>query len=150
MYITRPAGNSYCPSQMRNNTVQKYISYLVIFITGLGLGATFSSVGAAENAAKPAFLIVSSDRNPGVTAADYAPYLQAASPLASAAGLTMEASAQTPVVFEGDWPYGNLAVERFASMEALQEFWYSDTYQAAKQLRAGLSTVNFIVGVEGN
>lgn len=126
------------------------LAYLVIFIVGLGTGASISRVGAAENAPKPAYLIVSSDRNPGVSSTDYAAYQQAAGPLARAAGLTMTASAQQPVVFEGTWPYQTLAIERFDSMDALKAFWYSDAYQAAKKLREGLSTVNFIVGVESN
>ncbi len=130
--------------------MRRNLAYLVIFIFGIGTGASFSLVGAAENALKPAYLIVSSDRNPGVSSTDYAPYQQAAGPLARAAGLTMTASAQQPVVFEGTWPYQSLAIERFDSMDALKAFWYSDAYQAAKKLREGLSTVNFIVGVESN
>lgn len=130
--------------------MSRKLAYLIIFMLGLGTGATLTSVGAAENTPKPAYLIVSSDRNTGVTGADYAPYQQAAGPLARAAGMAMMASAQQPVVFEGTWPYQTLAVEQFESMDALKEFWYSDAYQAAKKLREGLSTVNFIVGVESN
>lgn len=130
--------------------MRRNLAYLLVFVLGAATGATLGNVGAAENAAKPAFLVVSSDRNPGVTNADYAAYQQAAVPLARAAGMAMAASAQQPVVFEGSWPYQSLAVERFDSMAALQEFWYSEAYQAAKKLREGLSTVNFIVGVESN
>lgn len=130
--------------------MRRKLAYLFVFVFGLGTGATLSGVRAAENAAKPAYLIVSSDRNAGVTSADYAAYQQAAAPLARAAGMVMTASAQQPVVFEGSWPYQTLAVERFDSMDALKAFWYSDAYQAAKKLREGLSTVNFIVGVESN
>jgi uncharacterized protein (DUF1330 family) len=126
------------------------LAYLTIFIFGLGTGASLSNVGAAENAPKQAYLIVSSDRNPGVSGTDYAAYQQAAGPLARAAGLTMTASSQQPVVFEGTWPYQTVAIERFDSMDALKAFWYSDAYQEAKKLREGLSTVNFIVGVESN
>lgn len=130
--------------------MQHKLAYLVIFIIGLGTGASLSRVGAAENAPQPAYLIVSSDRNSGVSGADYAAYQQAAGPLARAAGLAMTASAQQPVVFEGTWPYQTVAIERFDSMDTLKAFWYSDAYQSAKKLREGLSTVNFIVGVEGN
>ena len=130
--------------------MRKIISSLLVFACGIGFGVSLGSVGAAENPVKPAFLIVSSDRNTGVTAADYAAYQQAAGPLARAAGLSMTAGAQQPVVFEGAWPYQTLAVERFDSMEALKAFWYSAAYQEAKKLREGLSTVNFIVCVEGN
>jgi uncharacterized protein (DUF1330 family) len=62
----------------------------------------------------------------------------------------MIATSQAPEVLEGNWPYGNVAIERFDSMQALREFWYSDGYQEAKKLREGLSTINFIVAVEGD
>jgi len=35
-------------------------------------------------------------------------------------------------------------------MISLTDFWYSEGYQAAKKLREGLSTINFIVAIEGN
>lgn len=129
--------------------MKQLLGTALVFAAGLGLGATLSVAGAAGNPVKPAYLIVSSDRNPGVTAADYAPYQQAAGPLARAAGLSMTAAAQEPLVLEGNWPFRNVQIERFDSMAALQEFWYSDGYQNAKRLREGLSTVNFIVAVEG-
>lgn len=129
--------------------MKKSINYLIVFAAGIGFGATLSVVGAAENTPKPAYMIVSSDRNPGVTNADYAPYQQAAGPLARAAGLTMTAGAQEPVVLEGNWPFRNVMLERYDSMEALQTFWNSDDYQAAKKMREGLSTVNFIIAIEG-
>ena len=119
------------------------------FILGTAFGAGLSGVWAASEDPRPAYLIVSADRNEGVTAADYAPYQQAAGPLAREAGLSMLASSQAPEVLEGEWPYGNVAVERFTSMDALREFWFSEAYQEAKALREGLSKINFIVAVEG-
>ena len=71
------------------------LPYFTLFALGIGLGTTITIAGAAEDAPKPAYLIVSSDRNPG---ADYGPYGRAAGPLAAAAGLQMLASAQEPVV----------------------------------------------------
>lgn len=130
--------------------ISSALSYGAVFGLGLLGGLTLTGVGAAENTTPPAFLIVSADRNPGVTNADYRPYQAAAGPLARAAGLTMTATSQEPEVLEGNWPYGNVAIERFASMAAIRDFWYSEGYQEAKQLREGLSTVNFIVAVEGN
>ena len=35
-------------------------------------------------------------------------------------------------------------------MDVLKEFWYSDDYQAAKKLREGLATVNFISAIEAD
>ena len=87
--------------------MKKSVAYLSVFAAGIIIGASISVVGAAENTAKPAYLIVSSDRNPG---ADYAPYSAAAGPLAREAGLQMVASSQAPVVLEGNWPYKNLTL----------------------------------------
>jgi uncharacterized protein (DUF1330 family) len=130
--------------------MKKLITGMALFALGTGFGITLAGLNAAEQAAKPAFLIVSADRNAGVSNADYAPYQQAAGPLARAAGLSMVATSQAPEVLEGEWPYGNVALEQFASMEALREFWYSEGYQEAKKLREGLSKINFIVAVEGD
>jgi len=130
--------------------MKKILGGSMLFVLGSVFGLTLSGVWAADESPRPAFLIVSADRNTGVSNEDYAPYQQAAGPLARAAGLSMVATSQTPEVLEGTWPYGNVALEQFASMEALKEFWFSDDYQAAKKLREGLSTINFIVAVEGN
>lgn len=123
---------------------------LVLFVLGLIAGSSMTLAIAAQEATSPAFLIVAADRNPGVSDADYGPYRQAAGPLANAAGLSMTATSQEPEVLEGAWPYGNVAIERFSSMQALREFWFSEDYQQAKELRQSLSTINFIVAVEGN
>lgn len=127
--------------------MKKALSALTIFILGIGIGASTNFAGAADSAVKPAFMIVSSNPNPG---ADYGPYGRAAGPLAQAAGLQMLAPAQEPLVLEGNWPYGNVILEVYPSMDALNDFWYSDGYQQAKKLREGLATVNFIIAVEGN
>lgn len=121
---------------------------LGIFAFGITVGLLSHDTIFAQQ--PPAFLIVAADRNAGITASDYAPYQQAAGPLATAAGLSMVATSQAPEVLEGNWPYGNVAIERFDSMQALREFWFSEGYQEAKKLREGLSTINFIVAVEGN
>jgi len=123
---------------------------LALFLLGLVAGSTMTLTLAAQETDPPAFLIVAADRNPGISDADYGPYRQAAGPLANAAGLAMTAVSQTPEVLEGAWPYGNVAIERFTSMQALRDFWFSEGYQQAKELRQGLSTINFIVAVEGN
>jgi len=127
--------------------MKKILSYLAIFTLGIGFGASITVAGAAEETARPAYLIVSSDRHAG---ADYNPYSQAAGPLAREAGIKMVASAQEPLVLEGNWPYKNIVLETYPSMDALKQFWYSDAYQEAKKLREGLATVNFIVAVEAN
>ncbi len=127
--------------------MRKLFSGLLIFTLGIGLGISLSAAGAAEQSAKLAYMIVSSDRKPG---ADYGPYSAAAGPLAREAGLQMLATSKPPLVLEGNWPYRNVTLEVYPSMDALKEFWYSDAYQSAKQLREGLSTVNFIVAIEAD
>lgn len=62
----------------------------------------------------------------------------------------MIASSKEPVVLEGYWPYKNVTLEVYPSMEELEAFWYSDAYQAAKELREGLAEVNFIIAIEGD
>lgn len=136
--------------------MKKIIPYCVTLIIGILFGASISLVGAQEesqanaSAAKMAYLIVSSDRLPGVTGADYGPYLAAAGPLAQTAGINVVAAAQEPLVLEGTWPHKNVMIETFPSMEELKKFWYSEGYQEAKKLREGLAKVNFILAVEGN
>ncbi|MFT6402211.1 MAG: hypothetical protein ACJA2D_001528 [Pseudohongiellaceae bacterium] len=124
---------------------------VLTLLSGFGLGALFGTTitlaGAVENATKPAYIIVSSQRIPG---ADYGPYSAAAGPLARDAGLQMIASTKEPVVLEGNWPYKNVTLEVYPSMEELKAFWYSDAYQAAKELREGLSEMNFIIAVEAD
>jgi hypothetical protein len=84
---------------------------ILTLMSGFGLGALFATTitlaGAAENATKPAYMIVSSQRIPG---ADYGPYSAAAGPLARDAGLQMIASSKEPVVLEGSWPHKNVTL----------------------------------------
>ena len=135
--------------------MKKIISYVLTLTIGILSGASISLVGAQEesranaSATKMAYLIVSSDRLPGVTNEDYAPYRQAAGPLAQAAGINVLAPAQEPLVLEGAWPHKDVIIETFPSMDALKTFWYSEGYQSAKKLREGLAKVNFIMAVEG-
>ncbi len=125
----------------------RILTTLIIFIIGLSLGVTLQFAGASEEQIKPIYLIVSSERNPG---ADYGPYSNAAGPLARDAGLQILAPSQEPLLLEGNWPFKNVTLEVFPSMTALTDFWYSDGYQAAKMLREGLATIDFIVAIEGD
>ena len=69
---------------------------------------------------------------------------------AVAAGLEVVARSPKVTVLEGEWPYEEgITIEKFRSMAAVLEFWYSVAYQEAKKLREGASKVNFIVAVEG-
>ena len=120
---------------------------ITLFALGALFGISLTSASASDQVAKPAYLIVSSDRVPG---ADYSAYSAAAGPLTQSAGIQMLASQKEPLVLEGSWPYRNITLETFPSMEAIKEFWYSDEYQQAKTLREGLSNVNFIVAIEAD
>ena len=115
-------------------------------LSGYGLGRGTS---ARQETAPPAYLVVSSDViNPEAMGR----YGAAAGPLAAVAGVEVLAGRPDPTVtvLEGDWPYAEgIVIERFNSMSALKDFWFSDSYQEAKKLRAGALKVNFIVAVEG-
>jgi uncharacterized protein (DUF1330 family) len=77
-------------------------------------------------------------------------YTQAAGPLAAEAGLQMVSRTEEVHLLKGEWPFeGRLIIERYSSLQALLDFWYSEGYQEAKKLREGLLGVNFLVAVEG-
>lgn len=64
--------------------MKRIINTLLVFSIGLSLGVILQFARASEEQTKPAYLIVSSERNAGV---DYGPYQNAAGPLARNAGL---------------------------------------------------------------
>ena len=109
------------------------------FVFGLGLGAAALAL-AQPDKPKPAYMLVSGTviNSEGLEA-----YGAKAGPLARAAGLEVK-------VMEGSWSHPSVVtVERFESMAALENFWYSDGYQAAIKLREGKFKADFIVAVEG-
>jgi len=122
-----------------------------LFLAGFTLAVGFSLGGIAANVSKPAFVLASGRTiDPDLTA-----YAQAAGPGASAAGakiLARDSSANLTVV-EGQWPYdqqadGFLVIERFDSKQAFLDFWHSDEYQAAIELRKGKVELDFVLVVE--
>lgn len=127
--------------------MKKTLSIIAVFILGVGFGVALPSIAATGPAAKPAYMIVSSERKPG---ADYSAYSAAAGPLAREAGLQMLAARKEPLVLEGAWPYQNITLEVYPSMDAVTDFWYSDEYQDAKKLREGLADVHFIFAFEAD
>lgn len=119
---------------------------LVAFAIGF---ASARSMSAAEEVAPPAYVVVSS-KLLKPEAMDR--YREVAGPLAREVGIEVLARQAKPemLVLEGKWPYEEgITVERFKSMKALKDFWYSEGYQEAKKLREGASKVNFIIAVEG-
>lgn len=115
------------------------------FVFGLGLGAAALAL-AQPDKPKPAYMLVSGTviNSEGLEA-----YGAKAGPLARAAGLEVVARGEVKVM-EGSWSHPSVVtVERFESMAALENFWYSDGYQAAIKLREGKFKADFIVAVEG-
>lgn len=64
--------------------MKRIINTLLVFSIGLSLGVILQFARASEEQTKPAYLIVSSERNAGI---DYGPYQNAAGPLARNTGL---------------------------------------------------------------
>lgn len=75
-------------------------------------------------------------------------YQDKAVPLARVAGCQLLASAE-PVVLDGEWPYrGELVLEKFSSMKALREYWYSEEYQEARKALQGADIRDFTIAIE--
>jgi len=120
----------------------------VAMVIGYAVGSHQPKVAAAKE--PYAYMVVSTkllkDRS------ELAAYSDKAGPLARAAGIEVLAGRpdRTVTVFEGEWPYEEgILIERFDSMKALNDFWYSDGYQEAKKMREGIVKTNFIVAVNG-
>ena len=137
----------------------KHSFYLLSLICAFAMGALISgnsSVSVAAGTAArptdpPAYLLAVGNRLKPPEA--MAAYIQAAGPLAMAAGYKGLASQPSKAVqvLEGQWPYeGFVALEKFTSMKDLMNFWNSDGYQSAKKLRAGAVKMDFIIAVEGS
>jgi uncharacterized protein (DUF1330 family) len=131
-----------------------YLATVTAFLFGIVIGGSsfsFAKPATQNDTQKPAYLVFSGN----ILHPDkLEPYVTAALPLAEAAGLEYLSQAHTPQdiqVLEGEWPYtGALYIERFSSMKALKDFWFSDGYQEAIKLREKHLDVDFIIAVEGN
>lgn len=119
------------------------------FVIGALTVAGVNAVNAAHHE-KPAYLIVNGETLDSDT---MGPYAEAAGPIARDLGLKVLARADSvtqDAVLEGEWQHeGFVVVEKFPSMQALKDFWYSEAYQAAIPLRADGVKINFIVALEG-
>ena len=131
-------GGKLTDHQTEITSKEPLVALRKLFLAGFILAVGFSLGGIAANVSKPAFVLASGRTiDPDLTA-----YAQAAGPGASAAGakiLARDSSANLTVV-EGQWPYdqqadGFLVIERFDSKQAFLDFWYSDEYKAAIELR---------------
>ncbi len=124
---------------------------IATFLVGAMFGsiATSEMSAAAPQLAPPGYIIGvtrAASSNPNALGA----YAAAAGPLAAEAGLSYVARGPEVHVLEGEWPFeGSFMIERFNSLQAILDFWYSPGYQEAKKLREGLLDVDFLIAVEG-
>ncbi len=99
----------------------------------------------------PAYLVASSYMPEGHGPLDA--YGQAVHPLMEEWGGELIIAGETAQFmdhFEGQWnKNARFTLFRFPSMQALQEFWRSDEYQAVKHLRTDVIPPNFTFAVEG-
>ena len=105
---------------------------------------------ANEEPAKPAYMLISVNE---IHPDKMGPYKKSVGPVAAKFG-GIELLAVAPLnkiqVMEGEWEKpGLLVLEKFESMDALQQFWHSDEYKEVKKLREGHAEVNFFIAVEG-
>ncbi len=130
--------------------MKTYFALAGAVLVAFGIGfITARSTSAAEDEAPPAYIVVSSKL---LKPDAIGPYRDAAGPLAQAAGIEILAGRPDSgfLVLEGEWPYEEgIVIERFSSMQALKDFWFSEGYQEAKKLREGVAKINFIVALEG-
>ena len=140
---------------MRTNDRPRLVRAILPIATFLG-GAVFGSIATSEMSAETAPQVAPPGYIIGVTrAASSNPnalgaYAAAAGPLAAEAGLSYVARGPEVHVLEGEWPFeGTFMIERFNSLQAILDFWYSPGYQEAKKLREGLLDVDFLIAVEG-
>lgn len=80
--------------------------------------------------------------------ADYLAYQQKVAPLLAAAGAHYLARGGEFRVYEGDYQPGRLLVVQFPSLEAMDEFYASEAYQALIPQREACSRSR-IVAVQG-
>lgn len=130
--------------------MKTYFALACAVLVAFGIGfITARATSAAEDKAPPAYIVVSSKL---LKPDAIGPYRDAAGPLAQAAGIEILAGRPDSgfLVLEGEWPYEEgIVIERFRSMQALKDFWFSEGYQEAKKLREGVAKINFIVALEG-
>lgn len=112
------------------------------------LGAILVSAPSARvdtQTERPAYLIAGwKIRHPDETERIRA----ALDPLASRAGYVALAAGQ-PVVLEGSWPYDGIVIlQRYRSMRALREFWFSPAHTRAKKVRDDHIDSHFVVAIE--
>ncbi len=79
---------------------------------------------------------------------EYARYLEGTGPLLRSHGAKVLAVEESPVVLEGEWPYGRTVIIEFPTPEHLRRWYDSPGYREVSVHRHAASTGN-AVGVRG-
>jgi uncharacterized protein (DUF1330 family) len=117
------------------------------FVLGAVLGAAAAVAGVSLSAQPPrkAYIVVQSD----VTNAEqYAGYTKLSPGIIAKYGGTFLARGGRSTTLEGPKASARIVVIEFPSFEAAQSMYNSPEYVAAKQVRAGAATMQFVL-VEG-
>lgn len=104
------------------------------------------------DANRPAYLVVCGTALGGEPDPEYGKRAEAPAKKANVTPIAFgEVGSERVKVLEGELPPGVTftAVERFASMAALEEFWFSDAYQSAIPFRENSVKFSFIVALDG-
>ena len=75
----------------------------------------------------------------------FAAYTDVTFPLVVKFGGRYRVLGGSKTILEGDWGPTKLVISEWPSMEAVQAFWNSPEYAAAKQLRAGAAQVRIML-----
>jgi uncharacterized protein (DUF1330 family) len=103
------------------------------------------SVRAGQDAAKKAYVVVQVEvSNPQ----QYGEYMKLSPGIIEKFGGRFVARGGRTVTLEGPPAQGRVVIVEFPSFERAQQFYNSEEYQAAKKVRAGAATAQFVL-VEG-
>ena len=105
----------------------------------------FSAMAVSAQPAKKAYVVVQVDVT---NAQQYGEYTKLSPGIIEKFGGRFIARGGRTVTLEGDPARGRVVIVEFPSFEQAQKFYHSQEYQAAKKVRAGAATAQFVL-VEG-
>lgn len=111
----------------------------------IGLATTLSALTLWAQAPKKAYVLVQVDVT---NAPQYGEYTKLSPGIIEKFGGRFLARGGRTTTLEGTPASGRVVIVEFPSFERAQEFYNSQEYQAAKQVRAGAATAQFVL-VEG-
>ena len=132
-----------------NESNQQILWILVIYFLGMATAYVFYRFKKAQSrpSGQPVYGVFCGEINDPIV---FREYQKIAIPLAEAAGLEVVASTDKPIVLEGEWPFkGSIAIERFSSIQALNQYRHSPEYQRAMAIRDQSATVECAIVVQG-